>query len=134
MIKKFVDQNTMSDSNASFAGAFTIENRNTKDNHYKRTTGDVLKTTVREMREMSEVLRELTGLIVNQVNEKKSLLQALTDEREFRQNLDKAMNKSGTLSDLTPDLLIMKVAVLEDQFKRLEKLVSHKLMQFDSAL
>jgi len=33
---------------------------------------------------MSEVLRELTGLIVNQANEKKSLLQALTDEREFR--------------------------------------------------
>ncbi len=53
---------SMSDSSASFAGGFTIESRPLKE-HAKRTTGEVLKTTARDMRDMTEVLRELGNLI-----------------------------------------------------------------------
>lgn len=53
---------SMSDSSASFAGGFTIESRPLKEN-VKRTTGEVLKTTARDMRDMTEVLRELGNLI-----------------------------------------------------------------------
>ena len=53
---------TMSDSSASFAGGFTIESRSLKEN-VKRTTGEVLKTTARDMRDMTEVLQELGNLI-----------------------------------------------------------------------
>jgi hypothetical protein len=53
---------SMTDSSASFAGGFTIESRPLKEN-VKRTTGEVLKTTARDMRDMTEVLRELGNLI-----------------------------------------------------------------------
>ena len=43
------------------------------------------------------------------------------------------MAKQG-LSELTPDLLILKVSILEEQFKKLEKLISTKLFQLDSQL
>ena len=61
-------------------GGFTIENRPlSKDNPpggggSKRTTGEVLKATVMEMREMSEVLRELGTLIGQVVTDKGSLV------------------------------------------------------------
>jgi tetrahydromethanopterin S-methyltransferase subunit B len=38
------------------------------------------------------------------------------------------------LAELTPDLLILKVSILEEQFKKLEKLISTKLFQLDSQL
>jgi hypothetical protein len=57
-------------SNASFAaGGFTIENRPMMgsregyQSNLKRGTGEVLKSTVMEMREMSEVMKELGNLI-----------------------------------------------------------------------
>lgn len=89
LIKKVVasgnDQMTMSESSASFAGGFTIEARPFKDNgNLKRSTGEVLKTTAMEMREMSEVLRELSTLIGSVVTEKRNLSQQLADERDFR--------------------------------------------------
>ena len=43
------------------------------------------------------------------------------------------MAKQG-LAELTPDLLILKVSILEEQFKKLEKLISTKLFQLDSQL
>ena len=53
---------TMTDSSVSFVGGFTIESRSLKEN-VKRTTGEVLKTTARDMRDMTEVLQELGNLI-----------------------------------------------------------------------
>lgn len=64
LIKKVVINNetTFNQSEASFTGGFTIESRPMKD-HQKRTTSDVLKLTAFEMREMSEVLKELSNLL-----------------------------------------------------------------------
>ncbi len=78
LIKKVVacgnDQMTMSDSSASYTGGFTIEARPMKENgNMKRSTGEVLKSTAMEMREMSEVLRELSTLIGSVVAEKRNL-------------------------------------------------------------
>jgi hypothetical protein len=65
---------SMSDSSASFAGGFTIESRPLKEN-VKRTTGEVLKTTARDMREMTEVLRELGNLIGQVLSDKRTITQ-----------------------------------------------------------
>ena len=65
---------TMSDSSASFTGGFTIESRPLKD-HVKRTTGEVLKTTARDLRDMTEVLRELGSLIGQVLSDKRTISQ-----------------------------------------------------------
>ena len=65
---------TMSDSSASFAGGFTIESRPLKD-QVKRTTGEVLKTTARDLRDMTEVLRELGSLIGQVLSDKRAISQ-----------------------------------------------------------
>jgi len=43
------------------------------------------------MREMSEVMKELTILILGVIQEKKSIQHQLNEEREFRVSVDKAL-------------------------------------------
>ena len=78
MVVNHKGEATLSESNTSFSvGGFTIENRPlSKENAVngpKRTTGEVLKGTIMEMREMSEVLRELGTLVGQLVSDKGSI-------------------------------------------------------------
>jgi len=61
---------------------------------------------------MSEVLKELTHLIIGILTEKALIDQRLAEERELKASIDRALVKH---SELTPDLLIMKISILEDQ-------------------
>jgi len=72
----------------------------------------VLRSTILDLREMSEVLKELTHLIIGILTEKALIDQRLAEERELKASIDRALVKH---SELTPDLLIMKISILEDQ-------------------
>jgi len=73
LIKKVVINNdTLNQSEASFTGAFTLESRQLKPDQ-KRTTSEVLKLTAFELREMSEVLRELSTLLTQIVTDKRNI-------------------------------------------------------------
>jgi hypothetical protein len=58
IIKKVVNNSTLDESSMTMAGAFTIESRT------KKASSEVVKGAINDMREMSEVMRELTSLIV----------------------------------------------------------------------
>lgn len=72
----------------------------------------MLRSTILDLREMSEVLKELTHLIIGILTEKALIDQRLAEERELKASIDRALVKH---SELTPDLLIMKISILEDQ-------------------
>jgi hypothetical protein len=72
---------------------------------------------------MSEVLKELTHFIIGILNEKALIDQHLAEERELKASIDRALVK---YSELTPDLLIMKISILEDQLSKLGKIISSR--------
>ena len=76
---------------------------------------------------MAQVMKELTNLIVGVISEKKSIQQQLNEEREFRLSVDKALQRNTQLHDLTPDLMVMKICILEEQLKKLERLIQCRL-------
>lgn len=112
------------------AGAYSImetgeslQVNNSSAQTQKRSNQEVLRSTILDLREMSEVLKELTHLIIGILTEKALIDQRLAEERELKASIDRALVKH---SELTPDLLIMKISILEDQLQKLGKIISSR--------
>lgn len=78
----------------------------------KKATSEVLRQSVVDMREMGEVVKELTQLVGNIMSERVLVGQQLQNEREMRQQIDQALEKQS-MEQLPTELLIMKVTILE---------------------
>jgi len=64
------------------------------------------------MKEMGEVVKELTALVGNILTDKAAIASQLATEREIRQQIDNALQKQST-EELPMELLIMKITLLE---------------------
>lgn len=68
---------------------------------------------------MSEVLREFSNLMMSIVQERNSLSNQLQEELEFRKSIEATVGQLQP-EEMSPEMLVMKVAMLEERLRNLE--------------
>ena len=68
---------------------------------------------------MSDVLREFSNLVMSIVQERNSLSNQLQEELEFRKSIEATVGQLQP-EEMSPEMLVMKVAMLEERLRNLE--------------
>ena len=77
-----------------------------------------MRQELSEIKELSEVVRDLASLVAQMVSEKRQLQASLRAELELREQIESALERQEE-ENLSPDLLIMKIKTLEHGLRQL---------------
>lgn len=93
--------------------------RRTNNSQKKKTSAEVLRGVQLDLKEMGEVCRELTSLVAGILLERQALTRQVEEERELRSAVERVRHQTEGLSG---DMLLLKLALVEEQFRGLEQL------------
>lgn len=90
-----------------------------------RTVKEVMVAFNSEMKELSDIINELTALIVQMLSEKKQVKAQLVKELDLREQIEKAIEKQD-IDRMTTDMLIMKIKLLQSQLDNIDSVFKEK--------
>ncbi|CDW87568.1 UNKNOWN [Stylonychia lemnae] len=111
LVKRILDKDDTEARDQQLFKSQTAMNK-FKEGFSNRKIQDIMRCEIAEVKEMLEVLRDLSSLIMQMISEKRQLKVQLQAELELRNQIEKALDNQE-LECLSPDLLIMKIKTLE---------------------